>query len=373
MKRHEALIDLEANARDISEATKMRQELRAWKEDSLDNIHNQESQQSAKEFRTVTSWLQVAETDQISIFESTYVNIPWHFFSLNPPASSCVEMRCPMNHDFETHIRRLKCVRSCQGDKHPGTCTWIHQNKEIRDWLQDGPNTPILWLSGNAGFGKSVIATQVINFIKIARKTVFHHFCTYTSAASSNYDQVLKSLLLQVLREDEEWTSQVYNDFIIKRKAVTISVLEQLLRTVLTSSLETLNGAKYIWIILDGVDELSENMQLRLLSLVKHISGRGFSTGSICCKFLLSCRSSRTIAHGLRKKARVSLTDQKPQLTKAITEYSRQRLQLIGDRFQQLGMEQHDMDSIGRTIADKADGECFFHTTSQPSPVLSLI
>jgi hypothetical protein len=141
----------------------------------------------------------------------------------------------------------------------------------------------------------------------------------------------------------------------------------------LTSSLETLNSAKYVWIILDGVDGLSENMQLRLLSLVNHISGRGFSTCSICCKFLLSCRSSRTIAHVLRKKARVSLTDQKPQLTKAITEYSRQRLQLIGDRFEQLGMEKHDMDSIGRTIADKADGEYFFHTMSPPSPVLSLI
>lgn len=72
MKRHESLIDQEANARDISEATKMRQELRAWKEESLENIHTQDRQQSAKEFMTVMSWLQINESDQISIFESTY-------------------------------------------------------------------------------------------------------------------------------------------------------------------------------------------------------------------------------------------------------------------------------------------------------------
>lgn len=72
MKRHESLIDQEANALDISDATKMRQELRAWKEESLENIRAQDRQQSAKEFMTVMSWLQMNESDQISIFESTY-------------------------------------------------------------------------------------------------------------------------------------------------------------------------------------------------------------------------------------------------------------------------------------------------------------
>lgn len=51
----------------------MRQELRAWKEESLENIRTQDRQQSAKEFMTVMSWLQINESDQISIFESTYV------------------------------------------------------------------------------------------------------------------------------------------------------------------------------------------------------------------------------------------------------------------------------------------------------------
>ena len=175
-----------------------------------------------------------------------------------------------------------------------------------------------------------------------------------------------------MLREDAEWASYVYNDFILKRKSATVPVLEQLLRTVLTSSFGTLNSVNYIWLVLDGVDELCENMQMRLLSLVKHASGRGSSTGGVCCKVLISGRSSRTIAQILGKKPKVSLTDQKPQLTKAIEEYSRQRLELLGDRFEQLGIETHEMNDIGRTIAEKADGEHFYHTLSRPSALLGL-
>lgn len=72
MKRHETLIDREANARNISEATKIRKELLAWKQESLENIHAQDRQQSAKEFMTIISWLHINESDQLSIFESMY-------------------------------------------------------------------------------------------------------------------------------------------------------------------------------------------------------------------------------------------------------------------------------------------------------------
>lgn len=97
MRRHESLIDSEANARDISQATKMRQELRAWKEESLENIRTQDRQQSAKEFMTVASWLQVNESDQISIFESTY-ELSLFFPSLCYFGHS-------WKHSFETHSR----------------------------------------------------------------------------------------------------------------------------------------------------------------------------------------------------------------------------------------------------------------------------
>lgn len=322
MKRHEDLIDQEANARNIAEARAMRQELQAWKEERLEKVRLEDERQSVKEYRTLLSWLNIDESDQVTIFESI----------------------------------------SGQGNRHPGTCMWVTQNTQIRAWLQERPNTPILWLSGTAGSGKSVISTQLVNFIKNAKKTVFHHFCTHASTASSEYDQVLKSLLAQALRQDAEWTAHVYNDLVLKRRTATISGLEDLLRTILTCSSETPN--KYLWVVLDGVDELREESQSRLLNLMKQIPGKASASSGVCCKILISSRPSPTIIRVLGKKPRISLTDQKKPLTKAIEEYSRQRLGLLDERFQQLGIESHELDEIGRQVADKADGEHFVPTLS---------
>lgn len=320
MKRHTYLIDTEANARDIAESQGMRQELRSWKEKSLERIQNENMDQSLKEFHTILSWLHIDESDQLTIFESV----------------------------------------SSQGNRHPGTCTWVTQNPQIRAWMQDKLNAPILWLSGNPGSGKSVISTQLINFLNSAKKTVLHHFCTHASAASSEYDQVLKSLLVQALRQDTEWTTYVYNDFVLQRKSATFLVLEQLLRTVLTSSSETSKTQRYLWIVLDGIDELREdlpNLQSRLLNLVKRIPEKCSGPSGIYCKVLISSRPSPTMIRVLGKRPKVLLTDQKRSLTGAIEEYSRQRLQLLDTRFEQLGIDGSELNEIGRQVAEKADGE----------------
>lgn len=315
MKRHEDLIDHEANARNIAEARAMRQELQAWKEERLEKVRVEDERQSAKEYRTLLSWLNMDGSEQATIFEST----------------------------------------SSQGNRHPGTCVWVTQNMQIRAWLQARPNTPILWLSGTAGSGKSVISTQLVNFINNAKQTVFYHFCTHVSTVSSEYDQVLKTLLAQALRQDAEWTAHVYNDLVLRRRTATISGLEDLLRTILTCSSTTPN--KYLWLVLDGVDELRAESQSRLLNLMKQVAGKTSATSGVCCKILVSSRPSPTISRALGKRPRISLTDQKRSLTKAIEEYSRQRLGLLDERFRQLGIEWHELDEIGRQVADKADGK----------------
>lgn len=78
------------------------------------------------------------------------------------------------------------------------------------------------------------------------------------------------------------------------------------------------------------------------------------------------------MAQVLGKKPKVSLTDQKQELTRSIEEYSRQRLELLGDRFEQLGIETHEMNGIWCAIAEKADGEHPFNifniSASQVTP-----
>lgn len=305
----------------------MRQELRSWKEDSLEKINQLDKEQSAKEFQAILSWLRVNENDQLAIFESV----------------------------------------SSQGNKYQGTCSWTHQNSKIRSWLQQKPDTPFLWLSGIAGSGKSVISTQLINFMRISGKNVLSHFCTYSSAASSEYEQILKSLLEQLLRQDGHLAAHVYNEYVLKKQSATISSLENLLQTLLTSSSDNLSTTHYIWIVVDGADELREeppNLQARLLGLLKQIVSKTSASGNVVCKILLSSRSTPTMSQALRRKPGVSLTEEKVCMSLAIEEYACQRLRSLHTRLEQLGLGSEEIDDIARQISGKADGMCHYQPVS---------
>lgn len=333
MRKHEDLIDRLVNAIDISEARQMRQDLFSWREQSLQKISLQDEEQSAKEFQAIQAWLRVNECDQLAIFEST----------------------------------------SNQGNRYPGTCGWILKNARIKSWLQESPETPILWLSGIAGSGKSVISSQLVKFIRSRNNIVLQHFCTNASAASSEYDQLLKSLLEQILRHDEDLTANVYYEHVLKKQVATIPTLEQLLQTLLSSSAKDPNQRSYIWIILDGVDELRDhapNSQARLLNFIKQVVSKTNVSESATCKVFFSGRPSTTISHLLRQKPTVSLTEEKNSLALAIQEYALQRLRSLDTRFRQLGLSALEIENIGLQISQKSDGESITREGYYPDSTL---
>lgn len=325
MKRHEDLIDRLVNAIDISEARQIRQELSSWREQSLQKITLEDKEQSAKEFYATQSWLRMDERDQLTIFDSI----------------------------------------AGQGTKYPGTCGWIMNNAKFKSWLQSSPQTPILWLSGIAGSGKSVISSQVVNFMRSRNEIVLRHFCTNTSLMSSEYDQVLKSLIEQLLRQDGDLTACVHNDYVLKKQVPSVPILEQLLQTLLITSAKDPSQRNYIWIVLDGVDELrdhSPNSQARLLNFVKQIVSKTAASETVTCKAIVSGRPSTTVSHVLRYKPTVSLSEEKASLGSAIQEYAFQRLGSLRTRFQQLGLTALEIEDIGQQIAQKSDGESLFQS-----------
>ncbi|EEU35842.1 uncharacterized protein NECHADRAFT_20921, partial [Fusarium vanettenii 77-13-4] len=195
LRQHGSLIDQEANARDISEAKKMREEIRAWRKESQSQLSREETEQSAKQFEAIASWLKTNESDQLAIFDSISLEVA----------------------------------------EHQGTCGWILKNPKISSWLQNKPNTPALWLQGPAGTGKSVLCTQLVNFMKASNMFVVHHFCTYRYVSSTAYEQILKSFILQLVREDGDLIAHVYEAYVLEKKSPTTTALEQLFHTLLAN------------------------------------------------------------------------------------------------------------------------------------------
>lgn len=152
MKRHEKLVDLEANALDIADSHQSHQEIRAWREEQLHRVLQFEEEQASNHYQSVILWLKLNETEQLAIFDSL----------------------------------------SAEGAKHPGTCSWLPKHTKAGSWLQHQPERPVLWLEGVLESGKSVISTQLL----------VRHFCTSAYSSSLKHEQFLKSLLSKLLARD---------------------------------------------------------------------------------------------------------------------------------------------------------------------------
>jgi hypothetical protein len=315
-------MDCEANALNISEARKMRQDMYDWKEKSLEVVDRFEEEQTSTQFRAITSWFKMDESDQLTIFETI----------------------------------------SAEAQKHSGTCSWLLRNNKLSSWLQPKPEWPFIWLQGTAGSGKSVISTEMVKFLQTSRSFVIHHFCTYSYASSTAYDRILKSLALQLIRKDPCLVAHVYAEFVIGMKSPTSPSIEKLLQLLSKTISDNPNQTHCVWIVLDGLNECETEVQTRLLSLMNQIVAQTSSLGNGICKVLVSSRGSPTLTRCMRKRPRISLSEEKDCLEQAIRHYASQRLRSFEEKLHQLHMGGTDVDEIEREIARKADGRQSQHS-----------
>ncbi|VTO91783.1 unnamed protein product [Fusarium graminearum] len=326
LKHHGALIDLEANAHNISQSKKMRDDIRRWREESENRVRQEDNEHTAKQYGSIVSWLKVNDVDQLAIVDSI----------------------------------------SSEVEKYQGTCGWILQNKRIRSWADAKPNTPALWLKGSAGTGKSVLCTQLINFLK-ETKFVIWHFCTYLYATSTMYEQILKSLLLQILRKDADLVAYVYKTCVMERKSPTTTVLEQLLQKLLESMSSEPNQVDYVWVIIDGLDECDSDKQLRLVRLINQLTSRPVIPGSTACKVLISSRAPSDPLERLMRKQIVSLSEEKSVLNMAVRHSGNYEITGL--------VPEYVIDTVGTLIEERRDLTVtfihnsvkeFLQTSSQP-------
>ena len=316
LNKHGALIDLEANARDIAEAKMMRENIQKWREESEDRVRQEDREQNGKQYESIVSWLKTNETDQLAIIDSI----------------------------------------SSDATEYQGTCAWILKNRKIVSWADERPDTPALWLKGSAGSGKSVLCTQLVNFLR-GTKTVACHFCSYLYDSSTMFEQVLKSLILQIVRKDGDLVSCVFTHYILERKSSTSATLEQLLQKLLASMSNVPNQASYIWLVIDGLDECEKERQVRLVRLLNQLISKPVVPGSTTCKVLFASRGPSEALERLRRKQIISLAEEKSSLDTAIRQYVGLRLDKMRPKLRQIDIQHSEVEEIQNTIVKKADGE----------------
>ncbi|KAK2037492.1 hypothetical protein LZ31DRAFT_170235 [Colletotrichum somersetense] len=316
LDRHGDLIDKQANALNIFEAQKMHREIRDWKEKSIESLSIQEKEQSGKQYQAIVAWLKYDDSDQLAIFDS-----------------------------ISTEVKNF-----------PGTCSWFIQHPKVQSWLQRRADAPLLWLQGIPGSGKSSICAQVVNFMTAGKMPVIHYFCSYSYASSTMYEQILKSLLLQLACRSSDIIAHMYSEYVLGPSSPKIPVLEQLLRKLLQVISIKPGRTEYIWIVLDGLSECQPGTQTRIASIVRHITSRLSSSGSTVCKALISCQASTSLLNHFKKEHTIFLTDEKIGLENAIRQYASHRLVSLTHRFAQLGLSRKEIEDIELGVAQKSDG-----------------
>ncbi|KAF4984798.1 hypothetical protein FZEAL_89 [Fusarium zealandicum] len=314
LKAHEDLIDKTINAVDVIEAKQMRDKLDAWRKEALEKLEKEDQERTVAQFHAVVGWLKMDESVQLKIVEAI----------------------------------------ASEAEKSPGTCSWILRQPEIQSWMRDNRDNAFIVLRGRPGSGKSVLASQVINFLRSSdRSLVISHFCTYSYEESLDYEKILRSVLIQLIRLNADLVAHVYEVLILKKKLPSSQVLEGLLRVIFEAGSEQ---HYVIHLILDGIDECPKATQTKVVKMLERAVSASSSSDSTVCKVLLLGRDSVAATGKGKAKKTVSLSDEKSNLTEAIECYAAQRLGSLLPRFSEMKIDNEDIKILGRRIATKADG-----------------
>ncbi|KDN69904.1 putative NACHT domain-containing protein [Colletotrichum sublineola] len=187
----------------------------------------------------------------------------------------------------------------------------------------------------------------------LGKSLVVSHICTYSQAASTEYDQIIRSILLQLIQNDTDLVAYVYKEFILNKKPVTAQVIESLILEVIGAISDNPSQTKYVHIVLDGLDECDKEKQPKVINLLERMISKAFTSASTICKVLVSSRIPSAVARKLKQKHIVSLSGEKKALEKAIAVYAAQRLRELKTR---MNFKEFELKELELQLASKADG-----------------
>ncbi|EHK45148.1 hypothetical protein TRIATDRAFT_198926 [Trichoderma atroviride IMI 206040] len=316
LKAHEDLIDKTANAANISEAKSMREKLETWREQEAIKFKREEEEQTSIEFQAVLNFLKMDETHQIKIADNL----------------------------------------AAEADQNPGSGHWILQQPKSRSWAKCNHDTQFVVLHGPVGSGKSILATQIGTFLRSSNYLVTTHYCTYVYPESTEYNNIILSLMIQIMRLDPELITLSYNCFLVDKKTPNRSVLDQHLRLLVETLGSSTTQSKTLHIVIDGLNECDENIAANVARTLEKLITTASSSGSTIIKVLLCTQMTPAITKAVKRKHQVSLSNEKGKVSEVIRDFTLRRISAIQPQRAQFRITDDDAAAIASRITQKADG-----------------
>lgn len=149
-------------------------------------------------------------------------------------------------------------------ERHPGTCEWLFENDTFQSWASEDSKSPVLWLNGKHGAGKSFLCASAIDFIRASpptKRTAFQ-FLTKDSVSRAQLLRNLAYQLLDCLISSNVETPNSLEPFLQINKDDSGS-LERLIHFLLLE-------LPFTYIFIDGLDEADYTDTHHLSFLHRH-------------------------------------------------------------------------------------------------------
>ncbi|PSN59122.1 hypothetical protein BS50DRAFT_626869, partial [Corynespora cassiicola Philippines] len=252
-------------------------------------------------------------------------------------------LRLIPSHDY-THS-----LRQAQGLRCEGTCDWVLRKPEFQNWA-DQSGAKHLWCYGIPGCGKSVLSGYIVQHLKKSfaahgDTSVIYYFFNSSEKKSLKTSAFLRCILHQAITVDnlvpdiQRRLEYLFEDQIGDFDPAN-SELEQLF-------CDFIKEYKCVFLIVDGLDELSEAEQRNVKSLLRKVANTNIA--KLLTTTNAAAEISKVLAHCL--SLQVKPEDIKDDIALfvqwQIDEYAQ------GDRF---GCSEDALDLIKRQLVADAQG-----------------
>lgn len=173
------------------------------------------------------------------------------------------------------------------------------------------------------------------------------YFCSYQASKQPKSAGILQTLVAQLLRSNNDLASYVYDEYIIKGCAPSIPQVRSLFQNLL-------NAVPSVRVVIDGLDELREQDQSRMLADMLPLA-TSKNSGSVC-KILISSRDTPVVADIMSKHPKIHLNQERTAIDTSIKSFVHHEINLLSAQIGEIDAKA-DMNDIEQEFLEKADGE----------------
>ncbi|PGH23163.1 hypothetical protein AJ80_02799 [Polytolypa hystricis UAMH7299] len=157
-----------------------------------------------------------------------------------------------------------------------GSCEWIVKMPEFESWLHDRDSTSkILWCTGLAGTGKSVLATFIIHHLKEQNLDCTYFFFRFGDQVKRSVSACLRSLAYQVASVLPEFRRRLLNEPNVQNLDA-----RRFWQKIFVGILFKINCERPLFVVIDALDECDESDMI--FKLFAGLPTEGLSVRAVC-------------------------------------------------------------------------------------------